>query len=62
MPMYSFSCRSCGQRVELFLSLGELNRGAAACPQYKSKDLEGPLPDAQAPPEKGLACSLQKKS
>ena len=64
MPLFRFSCKSCGQTVELFLSLSELNRGLAACPHCNNKDLEGPLPDEEtlSPAPRGLSCSLDKKS
>ncbi len=48
MPLYSFLCNNCGQGVDLFLSLGELNRGVAQCPLCQSKDLRGPLQDQAA--------------
>jgi putative FmdB family regulatory protein len=62
MPLYSFKCNSCGQQVELFLSLGELNRGVAACPVCKSKDLQGPLAGDEPSATQGAACFLGKKS
>ncbi|BEQ15987.1 FmdB family zinc ribbon protein [Desulfoferula mesophila] len=48
MPLYSFSCNNCGQEVDLFLSLGELNRGVAQCPYCQSRDLKGPGQDQMA--------------
>ncbi|MBU1274635.1 MAG: hypothetical protein KJ720_04605 [Proteobacteria bacterium] len=62
MPLFSFFCNRCGQEVELFLSLGELNRGVAACPICKGKDLQGPMPEKAADAPAGSSCSLSKKS
>ena len=49
MPIYSYSCDDCGREVDIFLSLGELHRGAAQCPYCQSKNLTGPLQGQCAP-------------
>jgi len=59
MPLYNFFCNKCGQEVDLFLSLGELHRGAAQCPICKGKDLNGPL-QAGAAESAGASCSGSK--
>jgi len=61
MPLFRFFCPACGREVDLFLSLGELSRGIAACPVCRGRNLEGPLADDPGRPD-GRAGSPPPKS